>query len=358
MRTTLAALAVVAHTVVGLIHDPQFDKDPRPLFEIETFGFSEGGTMSLKVQDFAVLAKPDGDMFPCPEANNTKDLSPKRLCDYRVALLMMHTASKSSTQQKIEEAEEDSKSCMLDSLGKHDIMIDLSDSSTWRNESIMQFEYTVPPESRGFYSLIFNRCSPTVADVSFSLNAVFKNPDDYLSAGDAPLPNIYIAFSVAFTIALAAWLLVLRRSEPGTVMHIHKLMAVLLVFKVLTLVSNGVRFQVVKQTGHADGWTVVFYIFTFLRSIFLFVVILLIGTGWSLLKPSLNEREKKAIFIVLTLQVLDNIAFLVVDETSPGSQSYVEWRDVLHLVDIICCCAILFPIVWSIRHLRQVRLAA
>lgn len=28
-------------------------------------------------------------------------------------------------------------------------------------------------------------------------------------------------------------------------------------------------------------------------------------------------------------------------------------RDVLHLLDIICCCAILFPIVWSIKHLRE-----
>ena len=26
---------------------------------------------------------------------------------------------------------------------------------------------------------------------------------------------------------------------------------------------------------------------------------------------------------------------------------------VFHLVDIICCCAILFPIVWSIKHLRE-----
>jgi hypothetical protein len=30
-----------------------------------------------------------------------------------------------------------------------------------------------------------------------------------------------------------------------------------------------------------------------------------------------------------------------------------RWRDLLHLVDIVCCCVILFPIVWSIKHLRE-----
>ncbi|CAN0098608.1 unnamed protein product, partial [Phaeothamnion confervicola] len=30
-----------------------------------------------------------------------------------------------------------------------------------------------------------------------------------------------------------------------------------------------------------------------------------------------------------------------------------QWRNILHVVDIVCCAAILFPIVWSIRHLRQ-----
>ena len=44
---------------------------------------------------------------------------------------------------------------------------------------------------------------------------------------------------------------------------------------------------------------------------------------------------------------------VVIEETAPGSQGWLTWRDVLHLVDIICCCAILFPIIWSIRHLRQ-----
>ena len=32
---------------------------------------------------------------------------------------------------------------------------------------------------------------------------------------------------------------------------------------------------------------------------------------------------------------------------------WLEWRDLFHLLDIICCCAILFPIVWSIKHMRE-----
>ncbi len=42
-------------------------------------------------------------------------------------------------------------------------------------------------------------------------------------------------------------------------------------------------------------------------------------------------------------------------QTAPGSLRWLTWRDLFHLVDIACCCAILFPIVWSIRHLRQAR---
>lgn len=35
------------------------------------------------------------------------------------------------------------------------------------------------------------------------------------------------------------------------------------------------------------------------------------------------------------------------------AQGWFTWRDIFHLLDIICCCAILFPIVWSIKHLRE-----
>lgn len=34
-----------------------------------------------------------------------------------------------------------------------------------------------------------------------------------------------------------------------------------------------------------------------------FVVVLLIGSGWSLLKPYLNDKEKRIVLIVLALQV-------------------------------------------------------
>ncbi len=54
-----------------------------------------------------------------------------------------------------------------------------------------------------------------------------------------------------------------------------------------------------------------------------------------------------------TVQVCAEVAIVILDENTPASRSWFTWRDILHLVDIICCCAILFPIVWSIKHLRE-----
>jgi hypothetical protein len=54
----------------------------------------------------------------------------------------------------------------------------------------------------------------------------------------------------------------------------------------------------------AEGWSIVYYVVTFCKSLLLFTVIILIGTGWSLVKPFLNDREKQIILIVGVLQVL------------------------------------------------------
>ncbi|KAL5697313.1 Protein CANDIDATE G-PROTEIN COUPLED REPTOR 7 [Ranunculus cassubicifolius] len=88
-------------------------------------------------------------------------------------------------------------------------------------------------------------------------------------------------------------------------------------------------------------------------STLLFTVIVLIGTGWSFLKPFLQEREKKVLRIVIPLQVITNVASVVIGETGPFIRDWVTWNQVFLLIDIVCCCAIIFPIVWSIRSLRE-----
>lgn len=65
------------------------------------------------------------------------------------------------------------------------------------------------------------------------------------------------------------------------------------------------------------------YIFTFMRGILFFVVIILISTGWSYMKPFLAEREKNILLFVVPLQVFANVAIVVTDEFTPAQESWV-----------------------------------
>lgn len=72
-----------------------------------------------------------------------------------------------------------------------------------------------------------------------------------------------------------------------SVHRIHLLMAGLLVMKALNLICAAEDKHYVKVTGTPHGWDVLFYIFQFIKVALLFTVIILIGTGWSFLKPFL-----------------------------------------------------------------------
>eukprot|EP01025_Chloroclados_australasicus_P050736 TRINITY_DN5872_c0_g1_i2.p1 TRINITY_DN5872_c0_g1~~TRINITY_DN5872_c0_g1_i2.p1 ORF type:complete len:202 (+),score=1.78 TRINITY_DN5872_c0_g1_i2:78-608(+) len=69
--------------------------------------------------------------------------------------------------------------------------------------------------------------------------------------------------------------------------------------------------------------------------------------------PFLGDNEKHVLMLVIPLQVFANIAIIVMDEFTPAKRTWFTWRDMMHFLDIICCCAILFPIVWRIKHLRE-----
>jgi hypothetical protein len=105
-----------------------------------------------------------------------------------------------------------------------------------------------------------------------------------------------------FTVGLGLWtynLYVYR----DTAHRIHHLMTVLGVFKVLTLLAQCGMYHYVSITGEPDGWNIAYYIFTLFRGVFLFSVIVLIGTGWSYMTPFLGEDNRKVLMVVIPLQV-------------------------------------------------------
>jgi len=109
----------------------------------------------------------------------------------------------------------------------------------------------------------------------------------------------------------------------------------------------------INNHGKPKGWAVVFYIAVFCKAMLMITVVLLIATGWSLLKPFLNDRERHIFMFVLPLQVLVQIAVVVVDEMAPGSKAYNAWRAVLYVADLICWGFVLVPVTWSLRHLTS-----
>jgi len=146
------------------------------------------------------------------------------------------------------------------------------------------------------------------------------------------------------------WIVYLFRNKQYVV-SIHLLMALVVLFKACTLFSEAFEYHWLKTTGRPHGWNIAFYIFSFLKGMLLFMVIVLIGTGWSYLKPYLTEQDKQIMLVVIVVQALVNVAMVMLDETAPGAIGWLTWRDLLHLLDMLCCCAIILPIVWSIRAL-------
>jgi hypothetical protein len=51
-------------------------------------------------------------------------------------------------------------------------------------------------------------------------------------------------------------------------------------------------------------------------------------------------------------QVLDNVAYIIIEESEQGMAGRNMWRELFILIDLVCCGAILLPVVWSIRHLQ------
>ncbi|CAB3253413.1 unnamed protein product [Arctia plantaginis] len=131
-------------------------------------------------------------------------------------------------------------------------------------------------------------------------------------------------------------------------------MCVLVYLKALSLAFHGINYHFIQTRGeHVTAWAILFYITHLLKGAVLFVTIVLVGTGWNFIKHILSDRDKKLFMIVIPLQVLANVAEIILAESEEGAAEHNAWRDIFVLVELLCCGAIMFPVVWSIRHLQD-----
>ncbi|XP_073722520.1 protein GPR108-like [Misgurnus anguillicaudatus] len=220
-----------------------------------------------------------------------------------------------------------------------------------------RFLLTMGEQSQGLYNLEFHNCHNLKerAQSPYSLNVkiIEKNPNGYLSASEIPLPRLYISMAAIFFIAAIIWTYTLLKYRYS-VFKIHWLMAALAYTKAVSLLFHSINYHFINSVGFPlEGWAVMYYITHLLKGALLFITLAHICTGFAFVKYILSDKEKKIFMIVIPLQVLANVAFIIIEETEEGASEYALWREILFLVDLICCGAVLFPVVWSIRHLQE-----
>ncbi|XP_053551802.1 protein GPR107 [Bombina bombina] len=214
-------------------------------------------------------------------------------------------------------------------------------------------------ELEGIYSLYFHHCLPSSGSIrdlhpfSFEIEIKERNEESFLSADEMPLPKLYISMALFFFLSGLVWVHILRKRR-SEVFKIHWLMAALPFTKSLSLVFHSIDYHFISEKGYPiEGWAVVYYIMHLLKGALLFITIALIGTGWAFVKHILSDKDKKIFMIVIPLQVLANVAYIIIESTEEGTTEYSLWMEILFLVDLMCCGAILFPVIWSIRHLQE-----
>ncbi|CAD5333712.1 unnamed protein product [Arabidopsis thaliana] len=314
------------------IRKSEIRSDDRPIIPLDEFGFTHSGRLEL-----------DASKIWLSNSNPDLDLS-------KVGFFL---CTRDAWVHVIQQLEEEEITCALQS----DLVKHVFTFNNLKGGDKSRFSTVFTENDADQYSLVFANCLQQVK-ISMDVRSAMYNLEgkkggrDYLSAGRTVLPKVYFLFSVIYFSLAATWIYVLYKKRL-TVFAIHFFMLGVVVLKALNLLCEAEDKSYIKKTGTAHGWDVLFYIFNFLKGITLFTLIVLIGTGWSFLKPYLQDKEKKVLMIVIPLQVVANFAQVVIDETGPYDQDWVTWKQIFLLVDVVCCCAVLFPIVWSIKNLRE-----
>ncbi|CAF2362321.1 unnamed protein product [Rotaria sp. Silwood2] len=390
------------------IHNIDIIDDNRQQILLSTFGFLLGGTMNINVTDFtydkAGVGKDSMFGFSIAKAKNSGiaeslQSHTSRSCFFyrteqaneipHVYFMMDHTSEK----PKINVIRHSGDFEYLDiqyEIPSNRIQSNINETLTSnvtitsrqkleKNETLIteipinrvggtshrfrfQFQVIVKRKNEeGLYNLYFHNClNKTDAHlnqrslyINLTTLLIEKNLDNYLSAGEIPLPVLYFTWAVIYFLSGFYWIFVLKTSKHP-VYKIHYLMLFLVLTKALSLIFHGINHHYIASNGrHEEAWAILFYITHVLRGLLLIVAILLVGTGFTFIKHVLSERERKLFIIAIPLQILAVVAQIFLEEKEESDPVYVTWKQICFIVDLLCCGAIIFPIVWSIRHLEQ-----
>uniref|UniRef100_A0A8C7J175 G protein-coupled receptor 107 n=1 Tax=Oncorhynchus kisutch TaxID=8019 RepID=A0A8C7J175_ONCKI len=314
------------------LHHLKLEDDIRQKVHLNTFGFYKHGYMIVNMSSLTLTGE---------------DLD--KIDSSTVGFSLDRTSSNGFSTYL---DDQDLDYCVLKKSPSSDVAVALLLFDFKKNESqgfpppppCVQFHFNVSTdEQQGLYNFYFHNCyskdTQMVNPLRFSIeiNIEEKNPNSFLSAGEIPLPKLYIIMSMFFFFLGTLWLHVLR-TQRADVYKIHWLMTALPFTKSLSLIFHAIDYYYISNQGFPiEGWAVVYYITHLLKGALLFITIALIGTGWAFVKHILSDKDKKIFMIVIPLQVLANVAYIILESTEEGTTEYGLWKEVLFLVDLLCC---------------------
>ena len=251
-----AALAALGGALAR-IHTLTITNDPRFVFSIESFGFLEGGKVALAV----------------------RSLAPQPAGAQHVLGFVMYPTDNQATVDANVRYLESSGICALDAAPEGALVMNVSEPALWPF-----FSTEGDITGGGEFDLLFTHCQPRGAagsggglgaadgglgvagasggagaggapvSASFVLEATFVNPgNNYLSAGDMPLPAVFGAMAGLFALAAAAWVRWLR-AHASDVHRVHHLMTLLICVKAVQLLCESLMYEYIATTGHNSFW--------------------------------------------------------------------------------------------------------
>eukprot|EP01114_Cavostelium_apophysatum_P015325 TRINITY_DN4147_c0_g1_i2.p1 TRINITY_DN4147_c0_g1~~TRINITY_DN4147_c0_g1_i2.p1 ORF type:complete len:471 (-),score=51.59 TRINITY_DN4147_c0_g1_i2:63-1475(-) len=239
------------------------------LVDIESFGFTAGGTANIQFDEFTY-----GNMRSDVPTNSTFFFYSCTATGYRTLLSRQYRDGDSI-------CEEPSKFL--------DCWITNGDG-----------EKTIKFDSKDNYYFAALNCAQR--DLRVQISFEFLNPNgQQLSFGDIPLPKVYLTFALLWAIGLAGWAYFCRRYARNCI-PLHKLLLIIVALKFLVVAAAFSYWQIYETTG--ESFAAIRYTQSFLfagAETGFFCALLILAKGWRIIHSTIPTTEIRTIVVALVL---------------------------------------------------------